>query len=85
MAIEIDPRGFTSAAIPLKDQPPLFVDPDRMEPRQIAAQLLEMIAGWHPQVLIGRRIVDHLELPKEAAFKIRRNASRPHIFDKEGP
>jgi hypothetical protein len=29
----------------------LFVDADRMEPRQIAAQLLEMAAGRHAQII----------------------------------
>ena len=55
-----------------------------MESRQIAAQLLEVIAGRHAQVLIDRRVVDHLELPKEAAFKIRRDVPRSDIFDEEG-
>jgi hypothetical protein len=51
--VEIDPRRLTSAAIPAEDQPPLPVDPDRMKIRQSAAQLLEVIAGRHPQVLVG--------------------------------
>jgi hypothetical protein len=54
-----------------------------MEPRQIAAQLLEMVAGRHAQFLIGHRVVDHLELPKEAAFEIGRDISRLDILDEE--
>jgi hypothetical protein len=37
---------------------------------QIAPQLLEMVAGRHPQVLIRRRIVYHLELAEDAGFEI---------------
>jgi hypothetical protein len=57
MVVQIDARRFTSAAIPLEDEPPLLVDADRMEACQIAAQLCEMVAGRHPQVLIRRRVV----------------------------
>ena len=59
---EIDALSLTSAAVPSEHQPPLLVDADRVKPRQVAAQLLEMIAGRHAQILIGRRVVDHLEL-----------------------
>ena len=55
-----------------------------MEPCQIAAQLLEVIAGRHAQVLIGRRIVDHLELAKQAAFEIGWDVPRADILDEEG-
>src|SRR5713226_1723251 len=72
MVVQIETRRFATAAIPPKDQPPLPVDADRMETREIAAQLLEMIAGRHAQALVGRRVVDHLELPKETAFEIGR-------------
>src|SRR5690242_6857647 len=63
-------RTRAVAAVPPKDQPPLTVAADRVEPRQIAAQLLEVIAGRHPQVLVGRRVVDHLELAKKPAFEV---------------
>jgi hypothetical protein len=32
-----------------------------------------MIAGRHPQILIGCRVVDHLELTEKPAFEIRWN------------
>jgi len=35
-----------------------------VEARQIAAELLEVIAWRHPQILIGSRIIDHLEPAK---------------------
>jgi hypothetical protein len=31
MVVQIDARRFTSAAIPPEDEPPLFIDADRME------------------------------------------------------
>jgi len=39
---------FGSAAIPLKDRAPSFVDADRMEPFKISAQLFEVVTGRHP-------------------------------------
>jgi len=56
-----------------------------MQPRQIAAQLLEVIAGRHAQVLIGHGIVDHLELSEQPGFEIGRNVAGADIVDKEGP
>lgn len=50
VVIEIDVRRFAPLAIPAKDQPPLLVDADRMQPRQIAAKLLEVITGRYAQV-----------------------------------
>jgi hypothetical protein len=35
VVVQIDACRFTLAAIPLKDEPPLLVDADRMEPFQI--------------------------------------------------
>jgi hypothetical protein len=37
-----------------------------------------------PQVLIGRRVVDHLELAEEPAFEIGRDVPRLPILDEEG-
>src|SRR5437660_4263265 len=79
VVVEIDAFCLASAAVPMEDQPPLAVDADRVEPRQIAAQLLEVIAGRHPQVLIGRRVVDHLELAEEPAFEVGRYVPRPRV------
>ena len=42
-----------------------------MKGSQIAAQFLEVIAGRDTQILIRRRIVDHLEFAEQAAFEIR--------------
>jgi hypothetical protein len=41
MIVQINARRFTSAAIPLKHEPPLLVDADRMVAFQIATQLFE--------------------------------------------
>ena len=85
MIVKIDAPSLAAAAVPLELQPPLLVDADRVKPRQIAVQLLEMIAGWHAQVLIGRRVVDHLELAKEAAFEVGRDFPGMNIFHEKGP
>ena len=61
MVVEIDARRFTSSAIPLEDEPPLFVDADRVETVEIAVQLFKVVAGWHAQILIGCGVIDHLE------------------------
>src|SRR3546814_16901559 len=56
-----------------------------MMPGQIAAQLLEMVAGRHAQVLVGYRVVDHLELAEESAFEIGRYVLEAPIVHKEDP
>jgi len=61
MVVQIDARRLTPAAIPPEDEPPLFVNADRIETCPIAVQLFEMVAGRRPQVLICRRVVDHLD------------------------
>ena len=43
-----------------------------------------MIAWRHPQILIGSRIIDHLELAKQPAFEIGREMPRLPILDEEG-
>jgi len=54
-----------------------------VEPRQFTTQFLEVIAGRNPQILISRRVVNHLELAEEAAFKIGRDTPRPRVLDGE--
>src|SRR3981081_3407685 len=76
-------RSLRHGYHPTERPPPLPVDADRIKAREIAAQFLEMIAGRHAQVLVGRRVVDHLELPKETAFEIGRNATRSDILDEK--
>src|SRR3546814_18671214 len=56
-----------------------------MMPGQIAAQLLEMVAGRHAQVLVGYHVVDHLELAEESAFEIGRYVLGAPIVHKEDP
>jgi len=56
-------------AVPAEDQPPLIIDADRVEVPQVAAELLEMITWRHPQILIGSRIVNQLELAKEVVSR----------------
>jgi hypothetical protein len=84
VVIEIDVRRFAPLAIPAEDQQPLLVDADRMETREIAAQLLEVITGWYAQVLIGRPIVEHLKLAEQSGLKIGRDVPRADIIDEEG-
>src|SRR5947209_7192830 len=49
MVVQIDALRLTSAAIPPENQPPLLVDADRTKSCQIAAQLLEVVAGRYAQ------------------------------------
>lgn len=53
VVIEIDAFRLAAAAVPPEHQPPLTIEADRLESCQIGAQLLEVIAGRHAQVLIG--------------------------------
>jgi hypothetical protein len=79
MVVQIDARRFTPAAIPLEDEPPLLVDADRMEARQIAMHFFEVVAGRHPQVLIRGRVVDHLDFAEQAAFEIGWDSLRSNV------
>jgi hypothetical protein len=74
---------LAAAAVPPEDQPPLTVDADGVEPNQITAQLLEVIARRNSQVMIGGRVVDHLELAEEPAFEIGRDLPRSYILDEK--
>src|SRR5580704_5120273 len=42
-----------------------------------------MIAGRRPQVLIGGRVIDDLELAEEPVFEVGRDVPRPRILDEE--
>src|SRR5690606_10815912 len=83
--VQINSVRLAAFAIPAEDQTPLLVNADRMETRQIAAQLLKVIAGRHAQVLIGHGVVNHLELAEQTGLKIRRDVARTNIIHKEGP
>jgi hypothetical protein len=81
--VKIDVRGFAPRAIPLKNQPPLTVDADRMPALEIAAQLFEVVAWWHPKILIRHGVIDHLELPEQSPINIRWNSPGRHVVDEE--
>jgi|SRR5689334_5031136 hypothetical protein len=85
MIVKVDTFCFASRARPTKHKPPLLVDPNGMKSREIATQFLKMIAWRHPQILIGRGIVEHLKPAKQPAFQIGRDASRFDVFDEESP
>src|ERR1700722_14351423 len=42
-----------------------------------------MVAGWHPQVLIRRRIVDHLDFTEQAVLQTGRNSPRSDVLGEE--
>src|SRR5690606_5157996 len=73
--VQINPVRLAALTIPAEDQPALLVDADGMETCKIAAQLLEVIAGRHTQVLIGHGVVNHLKLAEQAGFKIWRDVA----------
>jgi hypothetical protein len=68
--VQIDGSRFASAAIPLKDEPPSFVDADGVEALKIVAQLFEVVAGRDPKILIRGRVIDHLNLSEQPGFQI---------------
>jgi hypothetical protein len=63
----------------------LLVDADRVKIRQLATQLLEMIAWGDTQISICGGIVDHLELAEHPAFEVRRDITRVNVIHKERP
>ena len=44
MIVEIYIRGFAPHSIPMEDQPPLLINPDRVQTIQSATEFLEVIA-----------------------------------------
>lgn len=48
---------------PLENNPPLLIHPDRVKLLQVAAQLLQTIRGWHPEIVQSCRRMERLELP----------------------
>jgi hypothetical protein len=83
--IKINIRRLASLAAPSKDQAPLPVDANRAISCQLSAKLLEMVARWHAQVLIGSRVVNKLELAKNTLLKVCWDTSRSYVLDKKRP
>ena len=52
---------FRAAFIPPEDDPPLLVDSDAMHPSEVAAQLLQSVAWWRPQILDRRSSVQQIQ------------------------
>ena len=63
------------AASPDKAGPPLVVDPDTPLTGAIAAELLEPIAGRHPQVVGPGGGIEDTELPEPRALNVRAHHS----------
>ena len=85
MVIQIQIPRLAAPAIPPEHQPPLPINAHRMPALQAATQLFEMVARWHPQILIARRVVDHLQLAEQPAFQIRWYFPPAHIIHEERP
>ena len=85
MVVEIDVARCTAMAIPSEYQSPLLIHANGVKTFKLATQLLEMIAGRNAQILVRRRIIQHLQPSKQPTFQIRRYASRMLILNKEGP
>jgi len=70
MVGKIKTAGLIAFDIPLKDQPPLPVDPNRAEPFESPLKPFKMVARRHPQILICDSIIDHLDLTTQPRFHI---------------
>ena len=46
-----------------------------MKATEIAAQLLEMVAGWRAQILVAGRVVNHLQFVEQPRLKIKGNVA----------
>jgi len=85
MVVKIEAAGLTAFGIPLKDQPPLPVDPDGAEPFESSLKLFKMVARRYPQILICDSVIDHLDLAKQPRFHIGWYRFGVGIFNKEPP
>jgi hypothetical protein len=54
-----------------------------MEATQITAQFFKVITRRNSQVLIHRRVIDHLNFAKQSALNVRRDLSRSRVADKK--
>jgi hypothetical protein len=84
VVVEIDPARFTAVTIPTEDKPPLLVHTYRMKLPKLSMQFLEMIAWRRSQILVGCRVVDHLQPTEKPVLKVWRNFSRSDIVLEEG-
>ena len=54
-----------------------------METFQFAVQFLEVVAGWHQQVLVRGCIVDHLHFTEQSVSQLGGNFLCPEVLDEE--
>lgn len=75
-----DLHGAGTTGVPLEDQAPLIVDPNRMKSFPPALQRLETVAGWRPEVAELRGVVQVQELatcrPPQFGWKATRRSGR---------
>jgi hypothetical protein len=81
--VQVQVACFASSAIPPEYQSPLLIDSDGMEALQVATQFFEVITRGNSQVLICRRVIDHLNLAKQPALNVCRDLFRSRVADKE--
>ena len=60
MGIEVHASCDASVRIPLEYQSPLPVHTNGMPVGEGTSQYFKVIAGWHPEILVSRRIVEKL-------------------------
>jgi hypothetical protein len=62
--VEIKAMGFAAMTVPAEDQAPLIIDAERAKALQIASEFFKMVARRHSQIILRRRVVNHLKLAK---------------------
>jgi hypothetical protein len=67
---DLDP-GYTIFA-PTKDDPPLVIDPNRVEASSVAPERLQPIARWHRKIVKPRGGIQILQLPLGRALEVGR-------------
>ncbi len=70
MIIKIDIPSLTRLPVPTKHNPPLQINTDRVLIFQMAGKLFESVAWRRTQIFISARIIDHLQLAKQARFNL---------------
>jgi hypothetical protein len=66
---------------PSENDPPLLVDPNAPEARQVPLELFEPVAGWYQKVVDDPRLIDHAQLAPCPFLNVTGESSNPQAAE----
>ena len=67
--------GFV-AIFPLKNDPPLLIDPDTPETSQFTSESFQSITRWNREILQLTSLIEHAQLPPRPVLNVARQLGR---------